>query len=347
MSLAPGRSMSLLGVNPCINVSAPIALSFASATICTLLSLIAILGNTLVVLAVVLDPNKNLKSPFNLLVANLAIADLIVGAVVEPMSIDFYIREGLELNPVTSLKPQVRRICYFISCTASVLSMAAITVDRFIAIAHPMKYRAELSRKKVLVASIALWVISILCPFLYLSVGYIQYQFFFANTAVLATMGVLLLTYVKVYKEMRHQVKEWDKYHDGSAENRAKKNAIKWERKVTKTFLIVIAIFVACFLPALILIYIINFCENCHCLFIHVARDVNYLLILCNSSINPYLFGWKLQTYRSAFFKIMCGQRFGNRVNSISDSLSNAANLRTAESTGPGKVRLATHGVIG
>ena len=36
-------------------------------------------GNTLVLLAILIDPNKDLRTPFNYFVANLAVADLTVG----------------------------------------------------------------------------------------------------------------------------------------------------------------------------------------------------------------------------------------------------------------------------
>ena len=71
--------MSLFGEYPCTNQSvAPIYISFTTATICVPLCLFTIAGNLLVVLAIFIDPNKDLKSPFNHFVANLAISDLLV-----------------------------------------------------------------------------------------------------------------------------------------------------------------------------------------------------------------------------------------------------------------------------
>ena len=43
-------------------------------------------GNLLVVMAVFIDPNKDLRSPFMYFVANLAMADLLVGLVTDPVS---------------------------------------------------------------------------------------------------------------------------------------------------------------------------------------------------------------------------------------------------------------------
>ena len=90
--------MSLLGKYPCDNITAPTYLSFSSATCTILSSLVASVGNFLVVLAVFLDPNKDLRSPFNYFVANLGLADLIVGLVTSPLTATYLISEGLK-NP--------------------------------------------------------------------------------------------------------------------------------------------------------------------------------------------------------------------------------------------------------
>lgn len=311
--------MSLLGSYSCSNISAPTSLSITSATICSVLTVTAVIGNILVLLAVVIDPNRNLRSPFNFLVANLAAADLIVGCFALPMSVEFYVREALEGTSVKSWD-HARRVGYFISCTASLLSLAALTVDRFVAITYPMKYRAKLCPKRTLWVSISLWTVSIAFPFLYFEVGYLKYQFVFANTSVIATFTVLCLTYAKVFKSFKSQVQRWDTLHNSSEENKIKIRTMIWEKKVTKTFLIMLTLFISCFLPSLILIYIISFCGNCNCIFIHWARDINYYLTMANSSMNPFVFAWRLKTYKSAFLKILkCGE-IGKRVVSVTDS---------------------------
>ena len=63
--------MSLLGKYPCDNITAPTYLSFSTASCTALISIVASVGNFLVVLAVFLNPNKDLRSPFNCFIANL------------------------------------------------------------------------------------------------------------------------------------------------------------------------------------------------------------------------------------------------------------------------------------
>ena len=81
-----GLIMSLFGEYPCTNVTPPTVLSYTTASISIFVSIVATLGNSLVLLAILVDPNKNLRSPFNYFVANLALADVLVGLVVAPLS---------------------------------------------------------------------------------------------------------------------------------------------------------------------------------------------------------------------------------------------------------------------
>lgn len=326
--------MSLIGLYPCSNISAPTSLSITSATSCSILTVTAVTGNLLVLLAVIIDPNHNLRSPFNFFVANLAAADLIVGCIALPMSVDFYVREALTHHPVLLPRDHARRVGSFISTTASLLSLAALTVDRFIAITDPLKYRIRLTMQRAAFISVALWIVSIAFPFLYFQVGYLKYQFFFANTAVVATFTVLCLTYAKVFKSFKHQIKHWDSLHDShESDNYAKMRAVKWEKKITKTFLIMLLLFICCFLPSLTLIYVISFCGSCNCVFIHWARDINYILIMANSSMNPFVFAWRLKPYRRAFAKIITCGKIVRKLRSVSVQLNISMNsLGTAVS---------------
>ena len=173
--------MSLTGSYRCSNVSAPTALSVTTASACCIFTVTAITGNLLVLLAVIIDPNRNLRSRFNFLVANLAAADLIVGFFVlpMPMSVEFYIRESKTDLAITILRrDHARRVGYFISCTASLLSLAALARDRFIAIKDPLRYRTQMTTKQAAIVSLVIWVISSGLPFLYFLIGYLKYSFF-------------------------------------------------------------------------------------------------------------------------------------------------------------------------
>ena len=89
---------------------------------------------------------------------------------------------------------------------------------------------------------------------------------------------------------------------------------IKKERKVAKVLSIVLLTFLASFLPACVIIYLLNFCLSCNCLLVHWLRDIQVL----NSAVNPYLYAWRLPQFRKAFLKLLHLQiRAQVRVNPV------------------------------
>ena len=59
------------------------------------------------------------------------------------------------------------------------------------------------------------------------------------------------------------------------------------------------------FTPACVIIYLLNFCTGCSCVLIHWLRDLQFLIVLCNFGINPYLYAWRLPQFKRAFYKFL------------------------------------------
>lgn len=332
--------MSLLGKYPCDNTTAPTYLSFSTASCTALIFIVASVGNFLVVLAVFLNPNKDLRSPFNCFIANLSFADLVVGLVSAPIATAYHIFEGLgKANEQFRL---VLHITFFIPCSASLLSLTALALDRYVAITYPLIYRAKLNPIRALVVSVVVWIASIALFLVYFAVGYDIFRFVFATTAVATTLVVLIFTNAKIFKFLRRQVSQWDSLHDSTEENMAMKQAMKSEKKITKTLVIVLLLFLACYLPSCICIYIINFCTDCNCQFIHWVRDIQFVLVMANSGVNPFVYAWRLEPFRKAFKSILTCDACLKRLRSISLNLqaSTSSSDATTGQANPMEIRL-------
>ena len=106
-------------------------------------------GNFLVCLTIMKDPFRNLKAPFNyFLFLSLASTDLVVGMIMDPVSVAFHISEGLRLN-IVDIK--ILHILYFILCTASILILMALTVERYVAVSSPVKYKTMVTSKRAII----------------------------------------------------------------------------------------------------------------------------------------------------------------------------------------------------
>ena len=179
MALASASSM-------CSNTGTSKALSYFTASFPVFLIILPIPGNFLVCLAIIKDPFRNLKTPFNYFLLSLASTDLVVGTIMDSVSVAFRISKGLQLN-IVDIK--ILHILYFILCTASILILMALTVERYVAVSSPMKYKTMVTSKRAILTSLSIWLAALGFSFAYFQLGFIFYSFIFTNTAVLSTFG--------------------------------------------------------------------------------------------------------------------------------------------------------------
>ena len=293
-----------LGASHCKGVLAPREVSLTTLSTAAVFCIFTVPGNLLIILSVLLDPNRNLRrTPYILLILNLAITDLIVGAMVEPFSMYTHWREVHGLSISYSWLSQ---FVYFMCCTASLLSLCILTIDRYLAITSPMWYRAKMSNKRVLQASIVIWVLSISSSGLLFATGFVTYAFIFATLTLFCAIFILAFSYVRIFLAVKQNVKETNNLHQGDAERKkAEERCMLWERKLIKTHLTMLLAFLACYAPACIMIYLMNMCSICSCEVIHWLRDMHFVLITLNSLINPFVYALRLSGFREAISQLI------------------------------------------
>ena len=114
----------------CIRTWSPRYLSLLTIIIVAVFCLIITLGNFMIITAVVIDPFKKLRTPFNYFVVNLAVADLIIGIVSMPVAIHFHVREYLRKKDDFIFIRNAFSTTLFISLTASPGSQKNISTKK-------------------------------------------------------------------------------------------------------------------------------------------------------------------------------------------------------------------------
>ncbi|XP_027010023.1 5-hydroxytryptamine receptor 2C [Tachysurus fulvidraco] len=113
-------------------------------------------GNILVILAVSLE--KKLQNATNFFLRSLAVADLLVGVLVMPASlINIFYNKSWPLPHV--LCPMWIFLDVFF-CTASIMHLCAISLDRYIGIRSPIQHSRTNSPYRAMTKIIAVWTIS-------------------------------------------------------------------------------------------------------------------------------------------------------------------------------------------
>ena len=95
------------------------------------LMLISILGNALVLAAIMRTPS--IRSTHMIMLCSLAVSDFLVGLIAQPI----YIAEQLAKNRMVN---KVSKLMAPSLCIASLVTITAITVDRFLALHYHMRY---------------------------------------------------------------------------------------------------------------------------------------------------------------------------------------------------------------
>ena len=232
---------------------------------------------------------------------NLAVADLVVGVITDPLSIHVHFKEGRN-DPISSGEIKAIHMSYFISCTASVLSIILLAVDRYIALVYPLSYRNIMSRPALCISVALVWLVSVSLPFIYLKVGYIRYAFIFANTAIVIALVVTVFTYARLIVKFKHAAAQDS---NGSPTALSPPPQLAGDQKrITEMFMVIMIAVLCCYGPSTILIYAMNFCESCSCTSIHWFRDMQFVFVIANSSVNFFCYAFRSPKFRSAF-KVM------------------------------------------
>ncbi|XP_028410718.1 octopamine receptor-like [Dendronephthya gigantea] len=305
----------------CLTVAPPNELSFMTASLSTAFILTNIPGNILIFLAVVLDPNKNLRTPFNWLIVNLSAADFIVAIITEPLSVYYHIKEGLgEHGPEEIIS--LIHLTYFISCTASILSLTSLAVERYLAVRRPSTYRNKVTNQRIPTTIAMIWLISLSLPNIYFIVGFTAYAFIFVNAFIVVAVVIIVINYTLMRRKLRYRGKNSEttapnearvnRISESEDQSSVNKNCIEikkqlLEAKITQMFQIVITALLCCYGLSTVMMYLVNFCHDCSCASIHWFRDLHVLLILMNSSINFFCYALRSARFRSAFVKLLYG----------------------------------------
>uniref|UniRef100_A0AAV2MRG2 Alpha-1A adrenergic receptor n=1 Tax=Knipowitschia caucasica TaxID=637954 RepID=A0AAV2MRG2_KNICA len=121
------------------------------------LILFAVVGNILVILSVVC--HRNLRTVTNYFIVNLAVADLLITSIVLPFSAILEILDRWVFGRVfCDIWAAVDVLC----CTASIMSLCVISVDRYIGVSYPLRYPAMMTKRRALLAVLLLWVLSVI-----------------------------------------------------------------------------------------------------------------------------------------------------------------------------------------
>uniref|UniRef100_A0A8C4RH93 G-protein coupled receptors family 1 profile domain-containing protein n=1 Tax=Erpetoichthys calabaricus TaxID=27687 RepID=A0A8C4RH93_ERPCA len=268
-------------------------------------------GNLLVIITI--SHFKQLHTPTNCLVLSLAVTDLLLGGfVMPPLTVQlvescWYLGDAfckLYLSTVIML------------CTASVIHLSLISIDRYFAICYPLRYQAKITVSVTVNLILFSWILSAVLGYgiiyLELNLKGIE-EFYYQNVKCVGNCVLMqnevsglisslftfylpgftmICIYLKIFSVARRQ------------RNAASRRR---ERKAAKTLAIVMGVFLLCWSPFFV-------CNIINPVLNHPAPDILITALAffgdMNSTFNPLVYGFFYSWFRKALKLIANGKIF-------------------------------------
>ncbi|XP_012866889.1 PREDICTED: somatostatin receptor type 5 [Dipodomys ordii] len=269
-------------------------------------------GNTLVIYVVL--RHAKMKTVTNVYILNLAVADVLLMA-----GLPF-----LATQNAVSYWPFGHFLCRLVMTLdgvnqfTSIFCLTVMSVDRYLAVVHPLRSARWRRPRVAKLASAAVWAFSLLMALPLLVFADVQEGWgtcnlswpepvglwgaaFITYTSVLGFFGPLLvicLCYLLIVAKVKAAG-----LRAGCARRR------RSERRVTRMVLVVVAVFVGCWLP----FFIVNIVNLAFALPEEPASAGLYFFVVvlsyANSCANPLLYGFLSDNFRQSFRKVLCLRR--------------------------------------
>ena len=257
-------------------------------------SFTAFLGNTLILVA--LHKESSLHPASKLLYRNLAITDLCVGIIVEPLKVVAWISMLNEKWNICYYASVTNFMSGFLVCAVSLFALAALSVDRLLALMLGLRYRQVVTLRRTYLIVAAMWILSIvfaLCSLIYFWNPQSHVPSRLYGTVILVCLSISFLSYTKIFITLRHN-------HIGQPSQAVTLNTARYRKAVYSALWVQVTL-VACYLPFFITAIVLASQRGRRVSSsVWLASQFTATLVYLNSSFNPLLYGWKIREVRQA-----------------------------------------------
>ncbi|XP_029375569.1 glucose-dependent insulinotropic receptor [Echeneis naucrates] len=298
-------------------------------------------------------------------VLNLALADALVGVAItglatEDFNNDSYFHQNQISPPANTTPPDqgkarclMRMAFVTLPCTASIMSMFLISLDRYAAIKMPLRYSLLAGKGTAIGSLLALWISAITVGFLPVMVWQLQadgYGGFCAFFSVIQEVGVIVLfslcffpllsVFIYIYLDIlkiacshqkqicqvrqagsrtadRHGPLSYQHHHQ---QNQLLRSGYSRHVKALRTVTVLVGCFLVLWCPFFVVSIVHILCKSCQ--LAGVLENYLWLLGLSNSLINPLVYAFWQREVRlqlAAMFSCLTGRSRAARPTGAAD----------------------------
>ena len=274
------------------------------------LVILNLFGNTLV--CVVILQNRNMRTPLNYLLFNLAVSDTMIGVFSVPMIVFRFISNEAEGTAAVLLcKLIVHGTLTFPCGKVSAFSLAAVAFERYQAVVHPFRVREYITKRKTFVFITITWILAIcvdipwffwldldgsvpqMCKVkaMYEKALEIQSYIFgvFSYAIPLVVMSVLYTYVLRELLKKQNQIIEQNQ-----------QVAFRTKKRITAMLITVTLIFAISWAVGAAFVIVYGYTPD------NFVASVMVLLFLINASINWVIYALFNKQFRCCFKRALC-----------------------------------------
>ena len=258
-----------------------------------LLSITAFAGNFLILVA--LHKESSLHPPSKLLYCCLATTDLLVGLASLPLYVLYWMSVFQEHWSLCRYVRDAAYITAYVLFLVSLMTMTAISLDRLLALLLGLRYKQIVTLKRTYIIVTTFWVFNLVAS---LS-GFLYHRIIFMYSSLVTSFCLVIsfASYTKIFCTLRYhqaQVRDQQQLSQTNALNMAR------FRKAVYSALWVQLALVVCYAPLCTVNIVLAHTKKYPKFLLVVIWKVAVILLCFNSTLNPFLYCWKISEVREA-----------------------------------------------
>lgn len=259
-------------------------------------SIAATFGNVLALLAIWRTPS--LHSPSNTLLFGLAVSNLGVACLAQPLHVVFQVSMYRDDRDVKSCAMNITG--FFLNVFFSMVTlliMTLISIDRYLAISLHLRYREIVTITKIRILLCFLWAVGCAAA----TVSFSTFEIFQWTVVALELfcLSVVFYTWIRIHKIVRRHRAQIQQQQI-QIENQPF-NMLKF-RKSTLSCKLLIFIYWFCYLPQFICIFFFKFNREKNSF---LALFISCTAVVLNSSLNPLIYFLRQEDIRTSVKQIL------------------------------------------
>ena len=276
----------------------------ANSVLNAFLSCTAVMLNSVTIHAI--RKTSSLPKPLKTLLLSLAVSDLGVGLIVQPLYIACLVMEfqqNNDNNQTFNATSIAFRVTAFIFTFASFFGVVALSADRFLAIHLHLRYQELVTHKRVVAVVVSPWLLNAITSsmFDYWKVG----DIFEVILGVVSAPCIIAMTFFnfKIYVAVRRHAHQIDALPVQQVAQNGEMANVGRLRKSAVTTVYVYILFLVCYLPQICLGFVAEAPESG----IPNTDAGLYVLTLVflNSSLNLLIYCWKMRDIQHNIINII------------------------------------------